>query len=83
MYKRNQIKKFTIDKIINLAEKEQNGQTLNLFNEVLNDRNKAILQKRDDLLMEIEQMRQAGKRIVFDMNVNIELDRKALKTAWG
>lgn len=47
MVKKSQLKKYTVERIMDLAGKETDGEQLKMFGEAISEKNKVILEKKD------------------------------------
>lgn len=72
MVKKSQLRKYSLDKIMELVAAETNGENLKMYNDAIADRNAALLGKRNELLKELEVSRRGLEKIFYEMNVSLK-----------
>lgn len=53
MVKKSQLKKYTVQKILELSEHEIDGETLKIFKESIDEKNEILLEKKKSLEEEL------------------------------
>ena len=80
MVKKGQLRKYSIEKIMELVNGDTNGENLKIYNEAISDKNKLMLERHVNLLYELDDLRKRVEKVIREMNVRNELTRKALRT---
>lgn len=50
MVKKSQLKRYTVDKIMELSSTETDGETLKMYNEALIEKNNTLINQRTELI---------------------------------
>ena len=77
MVKKGQLRKYSIEKIMELVNEDTNGENLKIYNEAISDKNKLMLEKHVNLFCELDDLRKRVEKVIREMNVRNELTRKA------
>jgi|688.fasta_scaffold828512_1 hypothetical protein len=77
MVKKTQLRKYSVEKIMELVNGETNGENLKIYNEAIDDKNKLMLEKHVNLLSDLEDLRSKFEKVFREMNVKKWLFRKA------
>lgn len=71
MVKKSHLRKFTVEKIMELVAGETSGENLKMYGEAIADKNRPMLDRRGELLGELEDLRRRGEKVFREMNVNL------------
>ncbi len=64
MVKKNQLRKFTIQRIMEMVEKEINGEDLLVYTDFIENKNKGLIDRRDEILRELERVRKGTEKAI-------------------
>ena len=70
MVKKAQLRKYSVEKIMELVNGETSGENLKIYNEAIDNKNKLMLEKHVNLLSELEDLRSRIEKVFREMNVN-------------